>query len=385
MTTQSRHGASSGPGPDDRPLRYGFVGTGMMGCEHIRNVVALPGAVAVAAADPVEESRRWAREAAGGELATCATVDELLAHDLDAVVVSTPNMTHRAVLDELWGRPLHLLVEKPLCTTVEDAVAVRDAATRHPGVVWMGLEYRYMPPVQRFLDAVAGGAAGDVRMLSIREHRFPFLAKVGDWNRFNRNTGGTLVEKCCHFFDLMNVVLPGRPVRVVASGGQDVNHLEERYDTEVAAGEVPDVLDNAFVVVDYDDGRRALLDLCMFAEGSRWEQELVATGDAGKVEVHLPGFMEVARGRRAELVLGSRGEGWPVEEHPLGDDPRVGYVGAHRGASYLEHVAFCEAIRSGGPAAVTVDDGLWSVAMGAAAHRSIEEGRPVTLAELGLT
>ncbi|MEZ5177594.1 MAG: Gfo/Idh/MocA family oxidoreductase [Acidimicrobiales bacterium] len=64
---------------------------------------------------------------------------------------------------------------------------------------------------------------------------FPFLAKVGDWNRFNRNTGGTLVEKCCHFFDLMNQVVDDTPVRVLASGAQDVNHLDEAYD-----GEVPD-------------------------------------------------------------------------------------------------------------------------------------------------
>ena len=44
-------------------------------------------------------------------------------------------------------------------------------------------------------------------MLSIREHRLPFLQKVDDWNRFNKNTGGTLVEKCCHFFDLMRRII----------------------------------------------------------------------------------------------------------------------------------------------------------------------------------
>ena len=240
-----------------------------------------------------------------------------------------------------------------------------------------------MPPVHRFVTEVAGGAAGDVRMLSIREHRYPFLVKVGDWNRFSRNTGGTLVEKCCHFFDLMNLVLPGRPVRVLASGGQDVNHLDESYATDRGGAEVPDILDNAYVVVDFTDGRRALLDLCMFAEGSRWEQELVATGDAGKVEVNLPNFMEMARGREPEMVVGSRGPDWPVTVGPVPDDDRINYHGGHHGASYLEHVGFCDAIRSGAPPAVTVDDGLLSVAMGVAAHRSIDEGRPVTLAEVG--
>ena len=86
-----------------------------------------------------------------------------------------------------------------------------------------------MAPFARLIDEVNTGTAGRVRMVSLREHRFPFLEKVGDWNRFEDNTGGTLVEKCCHFFDLMNQVMPGRPERVYASGSQMVNHLDESY------------------------------------------------------------------------------------------------------------------------------------------------------------
>jgi predicted dehydrogenase len=59
-------------------------------------------------------------------------------------------------------------------------------------------------------------------------------------------------------------------------------------------------------------------------------------------------------------------------------------VGAHHGASYEELARFCAAVLAGGPAEVTVEDGLWSVATGVAAHRSIAEGRAVRLAELGL-
>jgi hypothetical protein len=46
---------------------------------------------------------------------------------------------------------------------------------------------------------------------------------------------------------------------------------------------VPDILDNAYVVVDYENGARGMLDLCMFAEGSRNEQEICVVGDRGKV------------------------------------------------------------------------------------------------------
>jgi predicted dehydrogenase len=225
-----------------------------------------------------------------------------------------------------------------------------------------------MPPTTALLDEVRGGAVGSVRMVAIREHRFPFLPKVGNWNRFTRNTGGTLVEKCCHFFDLMNLVAGVRPHRVLASGGQDVNHLDERYD-----GQTPDILDNAYVIVEYDNGMRGMLDLCMFAEASRNEQEIVVVGDSGKVEALVT---------EAVLRVGRRADGiGAVDERPIVADG-VRHVGLHHGASYLEHVALQQAIRSGARAAVTLEDGMWSVAVGEAAHRSIDEARPVLIEEV---
>lgn len=205
-------------------------------------------------------------------------------------------------------------------------------------------------------------------MVAIREHRFPFLQKVGDWNRFNRNTGGTLVEKCCHFFDLMNLLIGRRPLRVMASGAQDVNHLDEIYD-----GEVPDILDNAFVIVDYEGGARAMLDLCMFAEASRNEQEISVVGSEGKVEALVT---------EGIVRIGRRSDGWGNVRTDTIVDSQVRHVGMHHGASYLEHVALIEAIRSGLQPEVTLDDGLLSVALGVAAHRSIDEGRIIDLAEI---
>ena len=71
-----------------------------------------------------------------------------------------------------------------------------------------------------------------------------------------------------------------------------------------------------------------------------------------------------------------------VREIDASSNAEVRYEGFHHGASYLELAAFAAAVRTGAPPAVTVDDGLWSVATGAAAHRSIELGRPVFLDEL---
>jgi hypothetical protein len=62
----------------------------------------------------------------------------------------------------------------------------------------------------------------------------------------------------------------------------------------------------------------------------------------------------------------------------------VAYAGAHFGASYVEIDKFVKAVSSNDNAAVTVNDGLWSVVLGVAAHRSIDERRVVEIAEFNL-
>ncbi|MEM8904913.1 MAG: Gfo/Idh/MocA family oxidoreductase [Actinomycetota bacterium] len=350
-------------------VRYGVIGTGMMGVEHIENLKVVDGATITAIADPSEHSRQQARWAMRGTVAEYTDHRALLeSGSVDAVVVASPNMTHVDVLLDVIESGTPVLTEKPLCTTIADCRRVMAAADAADAVVWVGLEYRYMPAITRLVTDVAAGEIGRLRMLAIREHRFPFLDKVDHWNRFNRNTGGTLVEKCCHFFDLMNLISAARPVRVLASGSQDVNHLDESYD-----GEVPDILDNAYVVVEYENGVRAMLDLCMFAEASKEQGEVVAVGDAGKVEAFTPSM---------EYRLGRREGGRPgvVVEHV--HDDRIRYEGHHHGSSYLEHLDFLEVVRAGAKPAVSLDDGLLAVAVGVAAHRAIDEGRAVTIDEV---
>ncbi len=350
------------------PIRYGLIGTGMMGLEHQRNIYGLPDADVVAIADPHEESRQWAQfTAEGRELQIFSDYRDLLAADsCDIYVISTPNMTHRGVLVDVMATGKAILVEKPLCTTIADATEIRDLAHRYPALFWVGLEYRYMPPVARAIELAHSGSIGELKMLAIREHRHPFLVKVDNWNRFSDNTGGTLVEKCCHFFDLIRYILRSDPVAVMASGGQDVNHLDEHYD-----GRASDILDNALVIVEFESGARASLDLSMFADTSREHEELSIVGTTGKIEAFLPS---------GRLVRAERTTGLITED--IIADTRVAVEGFHHGASYLEHLDIQTAWRSGSPALVTADDGWWSVVMGVAAHRSIDEKRRIDIAEL---
>ena len=328
-------------------IRYGVVGTGMMGIEHIGNIRAIPGAVITAVADSHEPSRRAARMALDSqEVAVFHNHRDLADSGLcDAVVVATPNMTHIDLLRDLLETDLHLLVEKPLCTRVEDCRWVVDAQRDRDAVLWVGMEYRYMPPIARLIAEVRRGTVGELRMLAIREHRFPFLEKVNDWNRFNANSGGTLVEKCCHHFDLMNHIIGAAPIRVYASGSQAVNHLDECY-----GGRRPDILDNAYVIVDYQDGQRAMLDLCMFAEGGENQEELVAVGDRGKVEARLPSGL---------VLTGMREGDWFSPAIETATDARIVHTGGHHGASYLEHLEFLDSIRNGTPPGSAPTTACW--------------------------
>jgi predicted dehydrogenase len=230
-----------------------------------------------------------------------------------------------------------------------------------------------MPPAAEFIARVHRGDTGALKMLAIREHRFPFLQKVGDWNRFSRNTGGTMVEKCCHFFDLMRLIVRSEPVRVFCSGAMDVNHLTERYD-----GRTPDIIDNSYTIVDFANGVRAMLDLCMFAEGSKNQEEIVAVGDTAKLEVFIPDG-DVVFSPRVPL-----GQPKKVETTHIEVDATALNAGSHHGATYFQHRRFLDAILQGRPADVTAEDGFRAIAMGYAAELSAREGRAVTMASLGL-
>ncbi|MFL2495511.1 MAG: Gfo/Idh/MocA family oxidoreductase [Porticoccaceae bacterium] len=99
--------------------------------------------------------------------------------------------------------------------------------------VQLGLQYRYKSQyVEALHELKQRKSLGSLKTISVSEHRPPFLDKVDQWNKFNQNTGGTLVEKCCHYFDLMNLMADAAPIRVYASGGQAVNFAD--FTSEVA-------------------------------------------------------------------------------------------------------------------------------------------------------
>jgi len=361
-------------------IRYGFIGCGMMGQEHLRNIALLSDTTVTRIFEPDSHMAQISLGIAQNAQRATSLEEVVLSDDVDCLVITSPNFRHAEQLQQIADlRHLPILLEKPACTSLEQVRELETFGKHYSAPLWVAMEYRYMPPITKLTQEVHSQSnTGPVTLISIREHRFPFLQKVGDWNRFNRYTGGTLVEKCCHFFDLMRHLTQSKPIRIYASASVAHNHLDERYPEGA-----PDILDNAYVVVDFESGQRALLELCMFAEGARYQEEISVVGPLAKVECFVPGpgrFWPSQLGAPPTplLVLSPRHPKGPFEiEVPV--DSIALAAGDHNGSTFYQHEKFCEVVRNNTKVEVTLKDGLAAVMMGLAAQESAKTGQAIDL------
>ena len=96
-------------------IRFGVIGTGMMGIEHIENLQLIEGNIVTAICDPNERSLETANELTGGEADCFTNHQELLEKGkVDALVVATPNMTHTEILIDVLEKKINVMIEKKL-------------------------------------------------------------------------------------------------------------------------------------------------------------------------------------------------------------------------------------------------------------------------------
>ncbi len=357
-------------------ITYGLIGGGLMGLEHIRYLKKMENAEINVIVEPNESQRKSCK----AELPNVEfeSFDRFLNRDdIDAVIVATPNHTHTQILKNLFGSGVNnILLEKPAVIKPKDVFEIKKLAENWGGKIWVGMEYRYMAPIAELLEECRKGTVGNYFMMTIREHRNPFLKKVGDWNRFSKNTGGTLVEKCCHFFDLMHLFFQSNPVKVFASGSMNVNHINERYN-----GEKPDIIDNAFVIVDFENGKRAMLDLCMFAEGAKYQEELSVTGDKGRIEARVPTkWAEILKDEptHGDLTISLRNSQNP-KKRLVKVKRDILEIGGHSGSTWFEHQGFMSMIMNDQKPEISLSDGLRAVIVGVAAEKSAKTGKQIDL------
>jgi predicted dehydrogenase len=145
-------------------FRAGIIGAGFMGTVHAHAVRAAGGVVSRVAGRTREEAERAAARLLAVDVA--ASVDELVtADDVDAVHVCTPNHTHVALAEAALRAGKHVVCEKPLATSPEDARRLVEAATQAGVVAAVPFVYRFYPAVREARARIADGEAGPLWLL----------------------------------------------------------------------------------------------------------------------------------------------------------------------------------------------------------------------------
>jgi myo-inositol 2-dehydrogenase/D-chiro-inositol 1-dehydrogenase len=363
----------------DPQFRFVVIGTGINGQEHIR-VTHLEGRGYIYGIyDPNPRSINGAQEAHaqtghGNRLVVYDTLDAACEdRNVDGYIICTPNYTHLDIVQRIAQTGKHILLEKPISTTAKDALEITQIASNYPAVFQLGLQYRYKAMYSEAIyEAIDRRAIGEIKMVGIQEFRMPFFDKVNQWNKFSRFSGNTLVEKCCHYFDLINLFAGARATSVYASGAMSVNFREFEYN-----GEKSDILDNAMVIVNYENGVRGSFNLCMFSP--MFSEELTLCGDEGRIRSweHQDFMTDMEMESYLEIMCN---ESKPSRKMEPGYPAWIERSG-HSGATYYEHVNFIENIMGNPTNTATANEGLWSVLVALAAQESIETGRTVYMQE----
>lgn len=359
--------------------RFNVIGCGSNGCEHIR-VTHIEGRATIHGVyDPNPSSIIMAKKTfeqitPGYELAVYDSL-EAACNDpaVDGLIISTPNYTHLDVLKVAVKSGKHIFLEKPMATTVSDAYEIVNIARVYPAVLQIGLQYRYKAMyVEAIHEALERKSLGEIKMINILEHRVPFLDKVNQWNKFSKFSGGTLVEKCCHYFDLLNMFAQAKPRLVMGSGSMAVNFTDFKYN-----GEKSDILDNALVNIVYENGVQASFNLCMFAP--LYYEEVILVGDQGRLKAYeennfLPShrpenYMEVTLGIEKPSRISTPCYPTFIQES------------GHNGATFFEHINLIDNIEGKETNAAKVEEGFWSVVVGAAAEEAVRTGQSVYIDE----
>ncbi|WOJ98236.1 Gfo/Idh/MocA family oxidoreductase [Congregibacter brevis] len=357
---------------DSRP-GLAVVGVGMMGREHLGVAHLLGRTVLRGIFDQSAQSLEAADELVatlGGEAPHhYSNLEDVFADPtVDVVIVSTPNYTHWDVVRVALKSEKALLVEKPMATRLEDALAMVKAVSNRKALFRLGMQYRFKAQyVDVFREVKALASLGAVKTISMSEYRPPFLKKVEQWNKFSRYSGGTLVEKCCHYFDLINQMAEAEPISVYASGGQAVNFLDFEYE-----GSPSDIDDHAFVVINYSNDIRASFTLNMFSE--ELYEEMVVVGEKGRAVAS-----ERSTFKRNEPSTGALQVEVSGHSHYHSQDvsyPDIIEQSGHSGATFFAQESFLNTLesRNAGQSAdsATVMQGLWAMIVASAAQASIQ-------------
>jgi UDP-N-acetylglucosamine 3-dehydrogenase len=170
-------------------MRVGVIGVGIMGSNHARVFSDLPGVRLVGVVDPDPKRRERVANAIGCR--TFSNIDGLIADGVDAVTIAAPTHLHQDIALTCIERGLHVMVEKPIASTVEEGRSII-AAARNAGVTLMvGHVERFNPTVEAIKEAIR-----NEDILSIA------ITRVGPFPPRMSNVG-VVIDLAVHDIDLI--------------------------------------------------------------------------------------------------------------------------------------------------------------------------------------
>ena len=311
-----------------------------------------PGVELAAVADPDRRALGQAETVPG----YASLEDALAAVECDAVLVTSPPRTHHAVAKAALEAGKHVLCEKPLATSLEDAADVIRTADRAGRFVVVSQNYRYNAPFRAVQRVLENGHLGDLASMSVRCTRDTRTLFAPDDFRYSM-AHPYVLDMSIHHFDLIRAAT-GRGVRGVFARSWRVPDSPFVHHPAVAA------------VLDLDGGVPVVYrgDWATRGPETSWNGEWEIIGEKGRL---LWRGDREDRGK-GEVSLEKWGEGArPVEQEGLEHTERAATLQALR-----------EAVEEGGSPETDATDNVRSLAVVLGCVRSIESGEKVDLAAL---
>lgn len=197
-------------------IRVGVIGTGAMGQNHVRNYSEMEG-VELAGISDVDQKRV---EAMAAQFKTKAFTDykKMLAEGLDAVSVVVPTKLHTQVVLDALDMGMHILVEKPIADTTENAELMIEAAKKAGKILMVGHIERFNPAVIKLKEIIDSGTLGKIVSISTK--------RVGPYNPRIRDVG-VILDIGVHDIDIISYLYGKKISSVYAIAGADIHSFED--------------------------------------------------------------------------------------------------------------------------------------------------------------
>ncbi|OGO81698.1 MAG: oxidoreductase [Clostridiales bacterium GWC2_40_7] len=360
--------------------KIAIIGLGDMGTGHLNGFSALKEAEIVSLCDQDKNAiGRALGNIKNNNPTTYTNHKEMLENeDIDGVVIAVPGFLHEAIVMDCLEHKKQIFLEKPVTVDYEGFKRIQKAKNDSNCIIQVGLVYRYSHLYRTMAQKLnEQKELGNVMLAWCKEFRQCFPQE--EWFYDETKSGGTLVEKDCHHFDIFNWMIGSHPKRVYAMGGQHVykNGQENLIDCSYSIREPKvinqiSIVDHAFVTIEYENGAKAQLGLCMYLKpmnNSGDGLEIGFIGDNGR--------QLIARMDESFSIFG--GEFNDKVEYKLdvvSDNQGFGHIGCQ-----TQRLEFIDCILSGKQPAASIEQTKDAFLIALAAERSIKENRVVVIDE----